>query len=138
MQFRDPKPGRFEIINFDVRLNDSGFSRGVVAVFDVKLLQAGAALCNLTLESNRDGELVLGYSRSSIRKRAPKGRRELRLGLTPEFEMEIFTAANYELPIALRKERKREERERRDKHKQGTSLTLPAEGEVDLEVDPNE
>lgn len=99
--FREGKPGRFAIINFDYKL-EKGFRRGVVCVFDVKLVGLGVTVCNLTLEHNRRHELVLGYPRSSIRKRLPKTRHELRVAITPEMEQEIYTKANHMIPAASR------------------------------------
>ena len=106
MQSRDPKPGKLEIINMDLALTE-GFGRGVVAVFDVMFHGLGFTLCNLTLEYSvnpaRDTELVVGYPSSPVRKRAPKGRQQLRLGMTPELDQEILTLANSEIEKARRK-----------------------------------
>lgn len=79
-----------------------------MAIFDVQLIEFGITICNLTLEhSRRDGELVLGYPASKIRRRLPKTRQQLCIGMTPEKEAEIFTEANYELSRANHRGRRK-------------------------------
>lgn len=94
---------RFQIINFQNLVIATG-GRGVACVFDVKF--RGLTLCNLTLEHNRQGEFVLGYSRSPIRKRPLKGRQEMKVAFTPEMEKAIFEEANFRLGESNRKARR--------------------------------
>lgn len=130
MQFRDTKPGRFKLLNFETSIQ-KGFGRGIVAVFDVQFMEIGATICNLTLEHNRDDELVLGYVRTKIRKRLPKDRQEFKLALTPEFEREIFTEANYELPRARRREAAKQASLPKGYVSPVDGLTLPVDGETE-------